>query len=157
MRNELKQIAKQALALMPDAKWIAQDEGNRSAEGYWYAFQNRPILERNNIGRCVWVPGDDSNCITVCKGKAPAEASKQLYEISEVLKQARQKTISNIANSMFLLCWLPIIIAGLLHEYLPHGSAKFLYIASALFLITGAVLSVTSKNNEPKNNTNEQA
>lgn len=107
------------------------------------------------MGRCVWVPGDDSNCITVCKGKAPAEASKQLYEISEVLKQARQKTISNIANGMFLLCWLPIIIAGLLHEHLPHGSAKFLYIASVLFLITGAVLSVTSKNNEPKNNTNE--
>lgn len=153
---KLSKIARKALTLMPEAKWIAQDEGNSKAEGYWFTFESRPILERNNIGRHVWVPGDDSNCTTVCKGKAPADASKQLYEISEVLKKARQKTISNIANSMFLLLWLPIIIAGSLYEQLPHGSAKLLYMASALFLITGAVLSVASKNNEPKSNTNEQ-
>ena len=148
---KLSKIARKALTLMPEARWIAQDEGNRLAEGYWYAFQNKPILERNNIGRCIWVPGDDSNCITVCKGKAPAEASKQLYEISEVLKQARQKTISNIANSMFLLFWLPIVIAGSLCEYLPHGSGKLLYGLSALFLVIGVVLNLIVKNVfEPK-------
>lgn len=142
---KLSKIARKALTLMPTAKWIAQDEGNSKAEGYWFAFESRPILEKNNIGRYVWVPGDDSNCTTVCKGKAPAEASKQLYQISEVLKQARQKTISNIANSMFLLLWLPIIIAGSLYEYLPHGSAKLLYMASALFLIAGIALSLVVK------------
>ena len=77
MKQKIKQIAKQAINLMPAAKWIAQDTNT----GEWWAYEVEPTF---NTTWQWWIPARISGYVYICTEKVIPNEPVVAYEISRI-------------------------------------------------------------------------